>query len=46
MIEVVKEITNGKGSNVFLFSDIASLTNADPLTIFWKSGKDTIIQLA
>ena len=46
MIDVVTEITRGKGSNVFLFADVASLADADPLTMFWKSGKDGFVRLA
>lgn len=46
MIEIVKEIAGGKESNVFLFADFETAHGADPLTIAWKSGKDTHIQLA
>jgi len=45
MIEVVKEITNGKGSNVFLFTDVETLAAHDPLTLPWISGKNTIVRL-
>ncbi len=45
MIEVVKKITNGKGSNVFLFADVETLTRNDPLTLPWISGKGTMVQL-
>jgi hypothetical protein len=38
MVEVVEEITGGRGSNFFLFGDRASLMNSDPLGIDWTSG--------
>lgn len=39
MIEVQKEMTNGRGSNMFLFIDDASLLKSDPLDALWRTGK-------
>jgi len=39
MIEAQKELTNGRGSNLFLFIDDASLLNSNPLDVLWTTGK-------
>lgn len=39
MIEALASLTNGTGSNLFLFIDDASLVTNDPLTAQWISGK-------
>ena len=39
MIEAQKEITNGRGSNMFLFTDEASLAASNPLDVLWTTGK-------
>ena len=46
MIEAQKEITNGRGSNMFLFTDEASLAASNPLDVLWTTGKGRTIQLA
>jgi hypothetical protein len=39
MIEAQKEITNGRGSNMFLFIDDRSLAQSNPLDAMWLTGK-------
>jgi hypothetical protein len=46
MLIALDAITNGKGSNVFLFSDRATLAASDPLAVEWVSGKREPVQLA
>lgn len=45
MIEAQKEITGGRGSNMFLFIDDASLTQSNPLDALWTTGKGERIRL-
>lgn len=45
MIQAQREITNGRGSNMFLFIDDASLSGSNPLDAFWTSGKTERIRL-
>ena len=45
MIEVVRDITGGKGSNVFLFADADTLASGDPLALEWISGKGQHVRL-
>ncbi len=45
MIEAQKEMTNGRGSNMFLFIDDTALLAANPLEVFWTTGKGERIQL-
>lgn len=45
MLDEITDITDGKGSNVFLFADAASLASADPLTLDWITGKGGTVQL-
>jgi hypothetical protein len=45
MIEAQREITNGRGSNMFLFIDDALLTETNPLDAVWKTGKGQQIRL-
>ncbi len=45
MIEVVKEITGGKGSNVFLFAEAEAIAGGNPLEIEWLTGKRTRVRL-
>lgn len=45
MIEVQKEMTGGRGSNLFLFSDDASLQQRNPLEVEWISGKGMAVTL-
>ncbi len=39
MIESLEELTAGRGSNLFLFIDEATLAGSDPLNAAWISGK-------
>jgi hypothetical protein len=45
MIEALKEMTGGRGSNLFLFADDASLRNSGPLNTSWISGKGSECRL-
>ena len=45
MIEVVAEITAGKGSNVFLFADTHMASSVDPFATVWITGKGHRTQL-
>ena len=45
MLSVVDEITEGKGTNFFLFIDRASLAASDPLRAEWLSGKGETVRL-
>jgi len=45
MIEAQREITNGRGSNMFLFIDDASLIDTNPLAAQWTTGKGELIRL-
>ena len=45
MIEAQLEITNGRGSNMFLFCDDASLAASNPLDVLWTTGKREQIRL-
>jgi hypothetical protein len=39
MIEALEELTGGRGSNIFLLIDEATLAGSDPLNAVWLSGK-------
>jgi hypothetical protein len=45
MIEAQLEITNGRGSNMFLFIDDAALAASNPLDAVWTTGKREQIRL-
>jgi hypothetical protein len=45
MIEAQKELTNGRGSNLFLFIDDASLLNSNPLDAVWTTGKGRPVRM-
>jgi hypothetical protein len=45
MLEAVDEMTEGKGSNFFLFADAAKLKTNSPLDIEWTSGKGLPVRL-
>ena len=45
MIEVVKDITNGKGSNVFLFTDAAIVGSKRSADVAVDFGKGAIVRL-
>ena len=45
MLEALNIITGGKGSNIFLFTDQATLAGSNPLEAKWVSGKGEHVQL-
>jgi hypothetical protein len=45
MVEAVEEITDGKGSNFFLFLDQEALQTSNPLEAPWLSGKGETVRL-
>jgi len=45
MIEAQKEMTNGRGSNMFLFCDQAALAASNPLDVLWTTGKGERVRL-
>lgn len=45
MIEAQREMTDGRGSNLFLFIDDASLINGDPLGAVWTTGKGKPVRI-
>lgn len=45
MLDAVGEITNGKGSNLFLFADQKQLAAASPFDVEWMSGKNELVRL-
>ena len=45
MLDAVDKITDGKGSNIFLFIDERALSTSDPLAASWISGKRLPIRL-
>jgi hypothetical protein len=45
MIEAQKEITGGRGSNMFLFIDDVSLVESNPLDALWLTGKGERIRI-
>jgi len=45
MIAALRRITDGKGSNMFLFADEAQLAANDPLNVQWASGRGEKVRL-
>lgn len=45
MVEAQKEMTDGRGSNLFLFVDDAGLLGSNPLDTVWTTGKGKRVQL-
>jgi hypothetical protein len=45
MIEAQREMTGGRGSNLFLFIDDASLLNSNPLEARWLTGKGKVVRV-
>jgi hypothetical protein len=45
MLRVVDEITEGRGTNFFLFIDQPTLAAGDPLDVSWMSGKRQPVRL-
>src|ERR1019366_7617854 len=46
MLDALDTITNGKGSNMFLFTDQAAMAGTNPLDLQWISGKRETVRLA
>lgn len=46
MVRTVRDITEGRGSNFFLFTDQQSLQQVDPFDAVWTSGKGDQVRLA
>ena len=46
MIDAVNEITDGKGSNFFLFAEKSRISGVSPIDAHWTSGKGELIRLA
>ena len=46
MLASLDVITEGRGSNMFLFVDQTTLADSNPLTVKWTSGKGNSVQLA
>jgi branched-subunit amino acid aminotransferase/4-amino-4-deoxychorismate lyase len=45
MVGTVRNITEGRGSNFFLFIDRGKLATADPLDVEWMTGKGDVVRL-
>jgi hypothetical protein len=45
MVEAVRDLTNGKGSGLFLFVDRETLGASNPLDVEWVSGKGDGVRL-
>lgn len=45
MLDAVNEITDGRGSALFLFADIGEIAGADPLAYLWLNGKGERVKL-
>jgi hypothetical protein len=45
MIEAQKEMTDGRGSNIFLFTDQMSLSTSNPLDVVWTTGKGRRVRI-
>jgi DNA-binding MarR family transcriptional regulator len=45
MLAALDAITEGRGSNMFLFTDVGQLTASNPLDLEWRSGKREAVRL-
>lgn len=45
MLDALRVITDGRGSNIFLFADEAKLAAGHPLNVEWVSGKGELVRL-
>jgi hypothetical protein len=45
MLEIVNAMTDGRESNIFLFTDELALGGSTPLDVPWRSGKGKIVRL-
>jgi hypothetical protein len=46
MLEVVREITGGKGTGFFVFIDGETLEASDPLSVEWVNGRGELVRLS
>ena len=45
MLGALQAITDGRGSNVFLFTDQISLAASNPVDLKWLTGKREVVRL-
>jgi hypothetical protein len=45
MLAALNGITEGRGSNMFLFTDVATLAANNPIDLEWVSGKREAVRL-
>ena len=45
MIDALRDVTAGKGSELFLFIDEVTLRSTNPLDAMWTSGKGNAVTL-
>lgn len=45
MLQIVNAMTDGRGSNIFLFTDERTLAATNPLDVQWRSGKGKLVRL-
>ncbi len=45
MLSALNGITEGRGSNMFLFTDVARLATSNPIDLEWVSGKREAVRL-
>jgi hypothetical protein len=45
MLDALREVTNGKGSDLFLFIDEEMLRSSNPLEVEWITGKGNAARL-
>jgi hypothetical protein len=45
MLKAVKEITDGKGSNFFLFAEKTRFADNSPVEVEWTTGKGELVRL-
>ncbi len=45
MLEIVDKMTDGRGSNIFLFTDERTLAGSNPLDVEWRGGKGKRVRL-
>lgn len=45
MLQIVNAMTDGRGSNIFLFTDERTLAGSNPLDVHWRNGKGKLVRL-
>jgi hypothetical protein len=45
MLDSLKQITDGRGSSMFLFTDELTLAASNPLDVEWVSGKGELVRI-